>query len=189
MTAQNQLLREALAATEAVSALITHQYTGTSISMTDLQIASDLCDAVSPKIRAALAQPAPSGEPVAGDEPETPILRALDHLAKGRFVSLDEAVAAANAALIFYRGRTALKANTAPQAPSVPDDVRKDAALSIAMDALEEIALAGMSGTGQESEEAMRDWHARQAWKFIGIAARAKSKIDAAIAPAKQGGV
>ena len=44
-------------------------------------------------------------------------------------------------------------------------------------DALEEIALAGMSGTGQESEEAMRDWHARRAWEFIGIAARA---IDAA---------
>lgn len=40
-------------------------------------------------------------------------------------------------------------------------------------DALEEIALAGMSGTGMESEEGMRDWHARQAWKFIGIAARA----------------
>lgn len=59
---ENQLLREALAATDAVSALIKHQYTGTSIGMTDLQIASDLCDAVSPKIRAALAQPAEGGE-------------------------------------------------------------------------------------------------------------------------------
>ena len=44
-------------------------------------------------------------------------------------------------------------------------------------DALEEIALAGMSGTGQESEEGMRDWHARRAWQFIGMAARV---IDAA---------
>lgn len=42
-------------------------------------------------------------------------------------------------------------------------------------DALREIALAGMSGTGMESEDAMRDFHARQAWKFIGIAARALS--------------
>lgn len=40
-------------------------------------------------------------------------------------------------------------------------------------DALESIALAGMSGSGQESEEGMRDWHARRAWEFIGIAARA----------------
>jgi hypothetical protein len=40
-------------------------------------------------------------------------------------------------------------------------------------EALESIALAGMSGSGQESEEGMRDWHARRAWEFIGIAARA----------------
>ena len=39
--------------------------------------------------------------------------------------------------------------------------------------ALEEIALAGMSSTGQETEEALHAWHARRAWKFIGIAARA----------------
>ena len=45
-------------------------------------------------------------------------------------------------------------------------------AAQAALEALEEIALAGMSGTGQESEEGLRDWHARQAWKFIGIAAR-----------------
>jgi hypothetical protein len=55
-------------------------------------------------------------------------------------------------------------------------------ALEIARDALAEIALAGMSGSGQESEEGMRDWHARRAWDFIAIAARAKTKIDAAIA-------
>jgi len=40
-------------------------------------------------------------------------------------------------------------------------------------DALESIALAGMSGSGQESEEGIRNWHARRAWEFIGIAARA----------------
>ncbi len=45
--------------------------------------------------------------------------------------------------------------------------------LTRAHDALEEIALAGMSGTGQESPEAMTDWHARRAWEFIGIASRA----------------
>jgi hypothetical protein len=39
--------------------------------------------------------------------------------------------------------------------------------------ALEEIAFAGMSGTGQESQDGLRDWHARRAWEFIGIAARA----------------
>lgn len=59
---------------------------------------------------------------------------------------------------------------------------KDDALLTIARDALEEIALAGMSGSGQESEEGMRDWHARRAWQFIGIAARAKTAIDAAIA-------
>lgn len=61
--------------------------------------------------------------------------------------------------------------------PSVPDEV-----LTIARDALDEIALAGMSGSGQESEDGMRDWHARQAWKFISIAAQAKCQIDAALA-------
>jgi len=59
-----------------------------------------------------------------------------------------------------------------------------EGALRIALDALDEIALAGMSGTGMESEEGMRDWHARQAWKFIGIAARAKLGAQAAIAKA-----
>jgi hypothetical protein len=55
----------------------------------------------------------------------------------------------------------------------------KTEALQIARDALDEIALAGMSGSGQESEEGMRDWHARRAWEFIGIAARARSAIAA----------
>ena len=54
-------------------------------------------------------------------------------------------------------------------------------AAQAALEALEEIALAGMSGTGQESEEGLRDWHARQAWKFIGIAARALEPLRAAL--------
>lgn len=54
-----------------------------------------------------------------------------------------------------------------------------------ALETLEEIALAGMSGTGQESEEAMRDWHARQAWKFIGVAARALDPLRTAIQQAE----
>ena len=53
--------------------------------------------------------------------------------------------------------------------------------LKLALDALEEIALAGMSGTGQESERAMTEWHARQAWKFIGIAARQRTAIKEAL--------
>ena len=52
--------------------------------------------------------------------------------------------------------------------------------LEQALEALEEIALAGMSGSGQESQEAMTEWHARKAWKFIGIAARSVSAIKQA---------
>ena len=59
-------------------------------------------------------------------------------------------------------------------------------ALKLALEALEEIALAGMSGTGQESDEAMTAWHARQAWKFIGIAARALGPIKEALAQPEQ---
>lgn len=55
-------------------------------------------------------------------------------------------------------------------------------ALNLALEALEEIALAGMSGTGQESHEGMTAWHARQAWSFIGIAARALGPIKEALA-------
>jgi hypothetical protein len=69
-----------------------------------------------------------------------------------------------------------------PALSPTPSDAGKgDALLTIARDALDEIALAGMSGSGQESEEGMRDWHARRAWEFIGIAARAKTEIDAAL--------
>lgn len=61
-------------------------------------------------------------------------------------------------------------------------------ALQFAIDALDEIALAGMSGSGQESEEGLRDWHARRAWQFISIAARAKDKIAALSASNQNGG-
>jgi hypothetical protein len=64
--------------------------------------------------------------------------------------------------------------------------MNKDEALKLAIEALEKIALAGMSGTGQESEEAMTEWHARQAWKFISIAARALAPIKAALAQPEQ---
>lgn len=49
--------------------------------------------------------------------------------------------------------------------------------LAIALEALEEISLAGMSGTGVESEAHMIEWHARRAWQFIGIAARGLEKV------------
>ena len=58
--------------------------------------------------------------------------------------------------------------------------MNKNETLKLALEALEEIALAGMSGTGQESYEAMTAWQARQAWKFIGIAARALEPIKQA---------
>ena len=48
------------------------------------------------------------------------------------------------------------------------------ARLARAHDALEEIALAGMSGSGQESPEGLMAWHAGRAFEFIGIAARAR---------------
>lgn len=60
-------------------------------------------------------------------------------------------------------------------------------ALVAAEDALSEIALAGMSGTGMEPEEYMRSFHARQAWKFIGIAARATEAARAALKETQPG--
>ena len=59
--------------------------------------------------------------------------------------------------------------------------MNKDEALKTALAALEEIAFAGMSGSGQESEDAMTEWHARQAWKFISIAARSLETIKQAL--------
>ena len=80
----------------------------------------------------------------------------------------------ARAAEALPRTRAAIAALQAEPQPSM-----KETQLSIAFDALDEIALAGMSGTGMESEEAMTAWHARRAWEFIGIAARAKTAIRA----------
>ena len=62
----------------------------------------------------------------------------------------------------------------------------KDEALKLALEALEEIALAGMSGSGQESDEGMKAWHARRAWEFIGIAARQLTAIKKALAQPAQ---
>jgi hypothetical protein len=44
------------------------------------------------------------------------------------------------------------------------------------VDALESIAWAGMSPPSEMSQNSVEAWHARQAWKFIGIAARALPK-------------
>jgi len=52
-------------------------------------------------------------------------------------------------------------------------------------EALEEIALAGMSPSPEMSENGVEAWHARRAWEFIGIAARAIS--PAALATPTQG--
>lgn len=52
-----------------------------------------------------------------------------------------------------------------------------DGKLAIALEALEKIAFAGMSGSGVETEEDMVRWHARRAWQFIGIAARAVDEV------------
>jgi len=57
--------------------------------------------------------------------------------------------------------------------------------LAIATDALDSIALAGMSGTGFESADGMQRWHADRAFEFIRIAAIARSEMDAAIAQAQ----
>lgn len=48
------------------------------------------------------------------------------------------------------------------------------------LDALREIALAGMSCPSCMSEEETRSWHARRAFEFIGIAARALKRSTAA---------
>ena len=55
-------------------------------------------------------------------------------------------------------------------------------ALKLALEALEEIALAGMSPSPEMSDGHIDAWHARQAWRFIGIAARAIDPIKKAVA-------
>lgn len=49
----------------------------------------------------------------------------------------------------------------------------KPSTAQMALEALESIALAGMSPSPEMSSEGVDAWHARQAWRFIGIAARA----------------
>ena len=56
-------------------------------------------------------------------------------------------------------------------------------AAEIVLEALESIALAGMRPSPEMSDNGIQAWHALQAWKFIGIAARA---LDAAKAPIAQ---
>jgi hypothetical protein len=84
----------------------------------------------------------------------------------------------------YIAGRVHIKVLAPPTPPVQP----ASEALTIAVDALDEIALAGMSGSGQESEEGMRAWHARRAWEFIGIAARAKEAVKALTAAQAEGG-
>ena len=60
-------------------------------------------------------------------------------------------------------------------------------AMKLALEALEEIALAGMS-VAPEMIDSKEAFHARQAWRFIGIAARALEPVKKALAeqPAQQ---
>ena len=55
-------------------------------------------------------------------------------------------------------------------------------AATATLEALEEIALAGMSGSGQETKDGLTRWHASRAWEFISIAARTKDDLRAALA-------
>ncbi len=55
----------------------------------------------------------------------------------------------------------------------------------IAEEALKEIAFAGMSPSPEMSEDGIAAWHARQAWRFIGIAARALEESSRAAIKAK----
>lgn len=86
------------------------------------------------------------------------------------------------------RGKTeAEEVNNLYIAAACPDNIRAllaghdahtaslEAELARLKDALEEIALAGMSPSPEMSENGVEAWHARQAWRFISIAARAIS--------------
>lgn len=47
------------------------------------------------------------------------------------------------------------------------------------LDALTDISMAGMSDVPDATEESTTRWHARRAWEFIGIAARAVTEVRA----------
>jgi nitroreductase len=59
-------------------------------------------------------------------------------------------------------------------------------ALKLALETLEEIALAGMSPSPEMSDIGIDAWHARQAWRFIRIAARALDPIKEALVQPEQ---
>ena len=62
----------------------------------------------------------------------------------------------------------------------------KDEVLKLALEALEKIAMAGMSPSPEMSDGHINAWRARQAWRFIGIAARALDPIKEALAQQEQ---
>jgi nitroreductase len=63
---------------------------------------------------------------------------------------------------------------------------KEQEALKLALEALEKIALAGMSPSPEMCDNGRDAWHARQAWSFIGIAARALDPIKEALAQPEQ---
>jgi hypothetical protein len=74
-------------------------------------------------------------------------------------------------------GLEAVAYYTTPPAQPAQEPVARIAALEAA---LNEIASAGMSPSPEMSDDGKTAWHASQAWRFIGIAARA---IELAPAP------
>jgi len=71
------------------------------------------------------------------------------------------------------------KAKCADGCPALLQSKPAEPVNQVLLDALETIALAGMSGSGQESEEALNEWRAQRAWEFISIAACALEKAKA----------
>ena len=56
---------------------------------------------------------------------------------------------------------------------------KQQEALSLAVEALDRIAFAGMAAPPEMSKEARTEWHAKQAFVFIGIAAWALESMKA----------
>jgi hypothetical protein len=69
-----------------------------------------------------------------------------------------------------------------PEAEIYKPRMTNNEALKLALEALEEIALAGMSPSPEMSDIGISAWHARQAWRFIRIAAKALDPIKEALA-------
>ena len=74
-------------------------------------------------------------------------------------------------------------ADAVEAAQRAPTDALDAKRMEIALDALAEISLAGMSlpmaAGGDEDGEQVQRFHAAQAWQFIGIATRARAAIAA----------